>query len=158
MILRSEMLDGRTGHDAGRALLAQMYRDATGKAMPPICITPRGKPYFADKTWHFSITHTKRRVFCALSRENIGIDAEELDRAVDLRLAEKILSASEHTEFSRASDPHRALLHFWVLKEASAKLSGEGLRGYPDHTAFSLSDARVQERDGCLLAIVEEEK
>lgn len=157
MILRSELLGGRTGHDAGRALLAQMYRDATGEDMPPICITPRGKPYFADNAWHFSITHTKRRVFCALSRENIGIDAEELDRAVDLRLAEKILSVSEYMEFSRAPDPRRALLHFWVLKEASAKLSGEGLRGYPDHTSFSLSDARVREYDECLLAILEEE-
>lgn len=155
MILRSEPLCGRSGHDVGRALLAQIYRDATGAPMPPICIGARGKPYFPDSEWHFSITHTKNRVFCALSRENIGIDAEALDRTVDLRLAEKILSASEYAEFSRAADKRRALLHFWVLKEAAAKYSGEGLRGYPNHTHFSLSDARVQERNGCLLAIFE---
>jgi hypothetical protein len=43
-----------------------------------------------------------------------------------------------------------------VLKEAAAKLSGEGLRGYPNHTNFSLEDPRVTETDGCILAVMEE--
>ena len=57
-----------------------------------------------------------------------------------------------------AQDKHYALLKFWVLKEAAAKLSGEGLRGYPNHTDFSLEDPRVTEIDGCLVAVLEEEK
>ena len=48
------------------------------------------------------------------------------------------------------------MLTFWVLKEAAAKLSGEGLRGYPNHTHFSLEDPRVTELDGCILAVMEE--
>lgn len=149
-------LDGRTGHEAGRELLAQLYRQETGEALPPILKTPRGKPYFADSPWHFSISHTKGHAFCVLSRKNVAIDAEEPDREINLRLAEKILSPAEKQQFDAAADKRRALLTFWVLKEAAAKLSGEGLRGYPNHTSFSLDDPRVTELGGCLTAIMEE--
>ena len=49
----------------------------------------------------------------------------------------------------------RALLTFWVLKEAQVKRTGEGLRGYPNKTDFSLDDPRVTEMDGCLVAVIE---
>ena len=91
-----------------------------------------------------------------LSEHNIAIDAEELDRDIRLRLAEKILSPAEKARFDAAADKRRALLAFWVLKEAAAKLSGEGLRGYPNHTNFSPDDPRVTEMDGCLVAVMEE--
>ncbi len=157
IILASEPLEGRTGHEAGRELLAALYRRETGEALPEIRVTDRGKPYFADSPWHFSISHTHRRVFCALAQQRIGIDAEELDRNISLRLAEKILSPGEKAEFAGASDHRKALLTFWVLKEAAAKCSGEGLRGYPNHTDFRLDDCRVTQRDGCLLAVVTQE-
>ena len=155
MRLFSCELHGRTGHEAGRALLADAYRELTGEDLPPIHIGERGKPYFPGSPWHFSISHTRRRVFCALSRENIGIDAEELDRNINLGLAEKILSPREKAQFDAAADKRMALLTFWVLKEATAKLSGEGLRGYPKHTDFSLEDPRVRNLDGCLVAVIE---
>ena len=149
-------LDAMSGHEAGRLLLGQMYREITGKPMPQILTASRGKPYFADSTLYFSISHTKRHAFCAVSEKNIGIDAEEKDRKIDLRLAEKILSPMEKAQFDSAPDKRLALLRFWVLKEAAAKLSGEGLRGYPSHTAFSLDDPRVMEMNGCIVAVLEE--
>ena len=157
MILESRLLNGQTGHEAGRELLAELYRRETGEALPQIRITEAGKPYFPNSPWHFSISHTRNRVFCALSRENIGIDAEELDRNVNLRLAEKVLSPAERAQFDAAEDKTRAFLTFWVLKEAAAKLAGTGLRGYPNHTDFSLEDPRVRELDGCLVAVLTEE-
>lgn len=149
-------LDDRTGHEAGRALLAELYRRETGEALPPIGISPRGKPSFADGPWHFSISHTRKHAFCVLDRENIAVDAEELDRPVNPRLAERILSPREKEQFEAAADKIRALLTFWVLKEATAKLSGEGLRGFPNHTDFSLDDPRVREIDGCVVAVLRE--
>lgn len=149
-------LDGRTGHEAGRALLAELYRRETGEALPPIVISPRGKPFFTDSPWHFSISHTRKHAFCVLDRENIAIDAEELDRRVNPRLAERILSPREKAQLDAAADRTRALLTFWVLKEAAAKLSGEGLRGFPNHTDFSLDDPRAREIEGCLVAILRE--
>lgn len=156
MKIASCALAGRTGHEAGRALLAALYREETGHELPPIAVKAGGKPYFPGSDWHFSISHTPRRAFCALSRREIGIDAEELDRNVNLALAEKILSPNEKAQFDAAPDKRRALLTFWVLKEAAAKLSGEGLRGFPNHTNFSLDDPRVREIEGCLVAILQE--
>ena len=156
MRLASCTLNGRTGHEAGRALLEALYKEATGQPLPPIVIGAWGKPHFADSSWHFSISHTKNHAFCVLARENVAIDAEELDRRANLTLAEKILSPMEKAQFDAADDKNKALLTFWVLKEAAAKLSGRGLRGYPNDTAFSLDDPRVREMDGCLVAILKE--
>lgn len=156
MILDWEPLNGRTGHEAGRELLAKLYRRETGEELPPILKTPRGKPFFESGGWYFSISHTPKHVFCALSRQNVAVDAEEPDRNINLKLAEKILSPGEKQQFDAAQDPRRALLTFWVLKECAAKLSGEGLRGYPNHTKFSLEDPRVTEIHGCLVAVMEE--
>ena len=156
MILKSCDLLGRTGHEAGRSLLAEAYREATGDNMPEIAFGAWGKPYFPGSDWHFSISHTKRHAFCVLSRGEVGIDAEEMDRDIRLELAEKILSPGEKVRFAAASDKRRALLTFWVLKEAAVKCTGQGLRGYPNHTDFSLSDPRVREMDGCLVAVIEE--
>ena len=148
-------LEGKTGHEAGRMLLAQLYREQTGLALPPVLVTPRGKPYLEGEGLHFSISHTKAHAFCVLSDRPVGIDAEEGDRKINLALAEKILSPGEKAQFDAAADQRRALLTFWVLKEAAAKCSGEGLRGYPNRTDFSLDDPRVTELDGCLVAVVE---
>ena len=156
MILGVCELNGQSGHEAGRQLLARLYRENFGDELPEISVTDRGKPYFADGSLHFSISHTKKHAFCALSENNIGIDAEELDRDINLRLAEKILSPGEKAQFDAAADQRKALLTFWVLKEASVKLSGEGLQGYPKYNNFSLDDPRVTEIAGCLVAALEE--
>lgn len=154
--IAGEPLNGRTGHQAGRELLSRMYLEATGEILPVIAVTDRGKPCFVDAPWHFSISHTKKHVFCALSHRNVGLDAEEMDRKIDLRLADKVLSEPEKRRFAEAADKRSALLKLWVLKEAAAKLSGEGLRGYPNHTDFSPDDLRVFEMDGCYVGVLEE--
>ena len=151
-----EILPGQTGHEAGRALLAQMYQAHTGLPVPPIAIAPKGKPYFENDLVHFSITHTKRHVFCALSDRPIGVDAEETDRKISPLLAEKILSENEKKQYDRAEDKQKALLTFWVLKEAAAKCTGEGIHGYPNQTNFSLDDPRVKMMDNCIVAVIEE--
>ena len=156
MVLRYMELKGRSGHEAGRMLLAQMYREKTGAALPKILTASRGKPYFAEGNLHFSISHTKHYAFCALSERNIGIDAEEKDRTINLSLADKVLSPGEKNRFDTAEDPHAALLKLWVLKEAAGKLTGEGINGYPDHTDFSPDDPRIREIAGCYVAVIEE--
>ena len=150
-------LDGLSGHEAGRKLLAELYRQETGSGLPEIQTTDRGKPYFPDSNLHFSISHTPKHAFCVLSEHNVGIDAEEQDRNINLRLSDRILSPAEKAQYKAAPDPRSALLTFWVLKEAAAKLSGEGLKGYPNHTDFSLDDPRVTQIDGCIVAVLEGE-
>ena len=149
-------LNGLSGPDAGRRLLAQLYRAETRRNFPDILTTDRGKPFFAEGKLHFSISHTPHHAFCVLAEYNVAVDAEELDRDINLKLADKVLSPGERRQLDAATDKRRALLTFWVLKEASVKLTGEGLRGYPNHTDFSLDDPRVQEIDGCLVAVLKE--
>lgn len=153
MKLLWEKLNGRDPHRAGLALMEKLY----GQPLPEIRRTEMGKPYFPGTGVHFSVSHTRNWVFCAVSDRPIGIDAEEMDRNISLALAEKVLSAMEMDQFHAAPDKRKALLTFWVLKEAAAKCTGEGLRIYPNHTAFSLTDPRVQELDGCLVAVIEKE-
>ena len=156
MIFGHESLDSRSGHEAGRDLLKKLYSEQIGGEMPEILIAERGKPYFSTGNVHFSISHTKRHVFCVLADREVGIDAEELDRSVNPKLAQKILSPVELAQYEATEDKNRALLTFWVLKEAAAKMTGDGLRGYPNQTNFALDDPRVTEIGGCLVAVVTE--
>ncbi len=152
MKLLHRRLDGCDPHAAGIALLETLY----GGPLPEIRRTELGKPYFADCSVHFSVSHTPRHVFCAISEKPMGIDAEEMDRDVKLSLAEKILSAKELAQFRQAGDKRLALLTFWVLKEAAGKCTGQGMQLWPNHTDFSLDDPRVREIDGCLVAVIQE--
>ena len=156
IMLTFSRLNGRNGHEVGRELLAQLYREATGEDLPSIAISPRGKPYFPDSPWHFSISHTKRHAFCALAKFPLGIDAEEMDRIINPKLAEKVLSPDEKLRYERYTDKNDAFLRLWVLKEASVKLTGAGLTGYPNHTDFSPNDPRIQIIDGCYVAVLTE--
>ena len=144
-----------TPHEAGRKLLAQMYQEKTGHDLPEIRKGERGKPDFAEGSYHFSVSHTKSMVFCALSESPIGIDAEDLNRDVKLHLAEKILSPYEYAQYEKAVDKKKALLTFWVLKEAQGKKTGEGINGYPNRTNFDLTDNRVQIIENHIVAIIE---
>ena len=157
MVIKAEVIGQEGGHRAGRQLLQKMYEEAFGKAMPEILVTERGKPYFQDSPVHFSISHTKKHVFCVLSDRPVGIDAEEMSRNIRPELAEKILSAYEKAQYEQAANRKEALLRFWVLKEAAVKCTGEGLQGYPNHTAFSLDDPRVFQMNDCFVAVIEAE-
>jgi len=157
LALECRAIEPGEGHSAGRALLKEMVEGITRAPLPEIRIARRGKPYFPNSGLHFSLSHTKAHVFCALSYTPIGIDAEEMDRDIPLKLAGKILSPEELCQYEAAEDKRLALLTFWVLKEAQAKCLGTGLHIWPDHTAFSLDDPRVRKIDGCLVAVMEKE-
>ncbi len=151
-------LEGRSGHEAGWALLRQLYLEETGLALPPVRLSGTGKPYFPNSPYFFSISHTRRHAACVLGKHPVGIDMEELDRPFRLKIAGRILSPGEYAQFTRAADQRRAFLTFWVLKEALVKCRGTGLQGFPNHTDFSLPDPRVWEWDGCLVAMIVEQK
>ena len=100
--------------------------------------------------------HTARHAACVLAKRPVGLDAEELDRRVSPKLARRVLSETEYAQYLLAGDKTKALLTFWVLKEAQVKLTGQGLRGFPNGTHFTLEDPRVWEWDGCLLGMIVE--
>lgn len=156
MVFAYRAIEPGQGHRAGRELLAELYRQQTGCDLPAIAIAERGKPYFENAPWHFSISHTPKHVFCVLSDRPVGIDAEETDRKIDLRLAEKIFSPAEKCRWEQSADKRAALLKLWVLKEAAGKCAGFGINANPTHTDFDPDDPGIQEIAGCYVAIIEE--
>lgn len=146
-------LENCSGHDAAYQLLAQAV-----SPLPLVCKTEQGKPFFADSCLHFSISHTQNHAFCCVHTENIGIDAEEVCREIDLRLADRILSPAEKLRFAAVPDPRAALLRLWVLKEAYAKLTGRGWGAYLYDTDFDPQDPRIQIIDGCYVAVLTEKE
>ena len=158
--MESWALNGLDSRVAGKLLLRQMYEALTGEEeLPEIGKMPRGKPYFLTGDLHFSITHTKTRVFCAISDRPIGIDAEDLTRKISPDLAKKILSPGELEVYEAAPQEQRneILLRLWVMKEAEVKCSGLGLRGYPNHTDYRPDDPRISVIEGCVVAVIEGE-
>lgn len=146
-------LNGRDGHDAAYGLLAE----AVGMPLPEIRRTRQGKPYLSEGRLHFSVSHTRDHAFCCVSDRNVGVDAEEIGRVIDLRLAARILSHTEAVRFDAASDKQDCLLRFWVLKESYAKLTGRGFGNYLKNTDFSPNDPAIREIDGCYVAVLEDE-
>ena len=151
-LLWTRLEPGDRGHDAAYRLLGQ----AMGEPLPEIQRTKQGKPYFPEGDLHFSISHTARHAFCCLSERNVGIDAEEIGRRIDLRLAERWLSDSEKCRLEVARDREDTLLRLWVLKESYAKLTGRGLGNYLKNTDLSPEDPKIQVIDGCYVVVLEE--
>ncbi len=78
----------------------------------------------------FNVTHTNGLVACVTARgSDVGIDAEALDRDIDLKLADICLSRQEQawlTAQEHLSSQH-TFLYLWTLKEAVIKAIGIGM-------------------------------
>jgi hypothetical protein len=87
----------------------------------------------------FNVTHTNGMVACVTARgSDVGIDAEALDRDIDLKLADICLSRQEHAwlKAQQYLSPRHAFLHLWTLKEAVIKAVGIGMTA--DLKAFTV--------------------
>lgn len=147
-------LDGQSGHEAGRKLLEALYLEKTGKKLPQIAYTERGKPYFPDSCWHFSISHTKDHAFCVLGTKRLGVDAEEMGRTVPEKLGKRFLSQKEQERLGQ--EKQETLLRFWVMKETMAKCCGRGIGNWLQETDVDPFDKRIMIIDGCYVAVMEE--
>jgi 4'-phosphopantetheinyl transferase len=120
-----------------------LIRAALSRAVPAVdpanwLINPDqdGRPYVAGPTGvgclHFSLSHTKGCVACAVSpNEAIGIDVEECSpRDGLLEIAERNFSAEEIATLRalEAQEQPNRFFEYWTIKEAYIKARGKGLR------------------------------
>ena len=88
---------------------------------PQIAHSENGKPYILPKQVHFSVTHTKERLFIAFSSKNIGLDAESFTREVNYSsILQSYFSEIEGKEIANTQD----FLRHWVTKESFIKYMG----------------------------------
>lgn len=92
---------------------------------PTLAYGENGKPYLADNPdTYFSITHSDKWVFLAVSDSEVGIDAQA-PRKVCPRLAARSTTAEELAWVKLDTEPHFTRL--WTMKEAYLKFTGTGL-------------------------------
>lgn len=92
----------------------------------------QGKPFFADLSLYFSLSHSGRAVFLAVSQEEIGADIQNVRRADWRALAKRFYGKQELCELEACGDAEQAKKLFyrlWTQKEAYGKLTGEGVAG-----------------------------
>ena len=83
----------------------------------------QGKPFLKNAPLFFSVSHTENKRFIAISRENVGIDAESLQREVAYLPIVKKFDGEERTEIRSRRD----FLYHWTAKESAVKWLGGSL-------------------------------
>lgn len=83
--------------------------------LPEIEISSSGKPYLADRSYEYNLTHSNGVVVLAVSDEPIGIDIEKTGRVIQQKIFETYL----HLQNGTVAD--------WTKFESYCKLSGGGI-------------------------------
>lgn len=94
-----------------------------------ILTTGKGKPYCANCSVHFNVSHTNKSYIIALSRSGrIGIDMEQLTGNEDLvAMVNYAFSTEEIQLFVSSQNSADIFCKIWTLKEAFLKALGLGL-------------------------------
>ena len=90
---------------------------------------PHGKPQVGYLP-AFNLSHSGRYVACVTGNGPVGVDVEQV-RPVNVKVAQRVLSAEELAWMQQAEAPEARFCLLWTCKEAVAKLFGEGLRMDP---------------------------
>lgn len=86
-----------------------------------------GKPflkYFPEI--YFNISHCEMGVACAVAKDNIGIDIQDII-SFSIKLGESICSQNELEQINSATNKDLELTKIWTMKESYYKMIGTGL-------------------------------
>lgn len=141
----------RAAFIAAHLLTRQMLSEAAGMPSREIVFARAagGRPYAVNAApWHFSLSHTRRLVACAVTEAGaVGLDVEPLSRAVEAEaIAQRFFAPAEAQLV--ATGGRMVFLRLWTLKEAYLKATGAGLAGGLHTCCFTLDPIRLQGNDG----------
>ncbi|MBE7049455.1 MAG: 4'-phosphopantetheinyl transferase superfamily protein [Ruminococcaceae bacterium] len=91
-----------------------------------------GKPYVENENVYFSLSHSGNMVLCGVSDFPIGVDIQEMTD-YNPPVAKRFFKQNEQRAISAAEnseDKKNMFFRIWTLKEAYAKMTGEGLGGF----------------------------
>jgi 4'-phosphopantetheinyl transferase len=89
-----------------------------------------GKPFVAGSSFHFNLANTRGLVVCAVSRQEVGVDAEDTSRNTEtITIADSFFSPAEVRALKRLPPEHHRerFFSYWTLKESYIKARGLGL-------------------------------
>ncbi len=99
-----------------------------------------GKPYIENAPFRFNISHCDGLVVCAVSENEIGIDAEAIRTVAD-RVMKRCYSDSEVAYVNSFRDKDIEFTKLWTLKESYVKLTGTGIATDLKAVSFDLKNA-----------------
>lgn len=110
-------------------LLCHALRTGWGiHTLPQLAYEDGGKPYLPQTPHiHFNVSHCRGAVACVVDSRPVGVDVEDV-RRYRRDLAEYVCSDEEMRRILASENPAEAFISLWTMKEATIKLTGEGLR------------------------------
>lgn len=125
--LQYKKLDDRKRSVLAFVLLQRALREEYGiTEVPEFVYNEFGKPSFSNLPIHFSLSHCKDAVACAVSDHNIGIDVESIV-PYNPDVARRICTATELELLTQSEDQDADFIKLWTVKEAISKYEGMGL-------------------------------
>ena len=94
--------------------------------IPEFVYNEFGKPSLPNLPIHFSLSHCKDAVACAVSDHNIGTDVESIV-PYNPDVARRVCTADELKMLEQSSNKDVEFIKLWTAKEAISKYEGMGL-------------------------------
>jgi len=108
----------------------------------------KGKPYVKGSSIHYNISHAGDYVACAFSKQEIGIDVEQI-KEIDFKIAKRFFSTCEYEDLLAKKTDERLDYFFtlWTLKESYIKWLGSGLSTPLNSFFFAVTDNGISFTD-----------
>lgn len=124
-LAKRKRLDSRLHSLAGYLLLQQALQEY-GQSIEQLQFSKNGKPFIADSSLAFSISHNAGLVgLCLAQQGNIGFDIQAQRYFEPIESAFSFFSPQEQVAILNSSTPDQTLIQYWSKKEALIK-AGSG--------------------------------
>lgn len=128
---------------AAYRLLQRALRQEYGlEELPQFTYDQRGKPSLVGHPEvHFSLSHCRQAVACAVDARPVGIDVETLDHYTE-EVAARTMSDSELRQIQSSPHPALSFTRLWTMKESLFKVSGDDGNGDIAHLLADVTGYR----------------
>ena len=127
MALQYKKLNDRKRSVLAFVLLQHALREEYGiTEIPEFVYNEFGKPSLPNLPIHFSLSHCKDAVACAVSDNNIGIDVETIV-PYNPDVARRVCTATELEMLEQSDNKDTDFIKLWTIKESISKFDGLGL-------------------------------
>lgn len=123
---------------AYRLLQKALLEEYGIQGLPQFIYNQQGKPLLeGHPEIHFSLSHCREAVACAVGDEPVGIDIETVDHYSE-EVATRVMSEEEMRQIKASPDCAQEFTRLWTMKESLFKLTGNDRGG---NIACMLDDA-----------------